>query len=329
MRTVVAEAGHPRALHPGALRSAQYDGFTVGPLVTIESVSQLAQAHGVLGHLDLPKEGDSVGRTLRLVGWALGRETVLARQVELRTNARTLVTVPLDQPRSDVAAAFPAHAGAGTSGFAVSVPLLGLSLLELAVDVVLDDETRLPLAEVRARPSFAGEDSAGMATLVSVVITASTGDASSSEAIESVLAQTYPNFELVLVTGSDNASVIASAKRYSGVRVVKSSPGIAAARDAGLRASSGSVLVFLDANERLLGRTARADCPTGERLRLRQVCRHTRVPRPARVPPATTDHGRQLRGPAGSELRPHPGGGDVPAGCARGSWGLRRELGSL
>jgi glycosyltransferase involved in cell wall biosynthesis len=73
------------------------------------------------------------------------------------------------------------------------------------------------------------------------------------EAIESVLAQSHPNFEIVVVDdGSpDNTSEVAA--RYPGVRCVRQeNQGLAAARNTGLRCSNGSYLLFLDADDRLL-----------------------------------------------------------------------------
>lgn len=74
-----------------------------------------------------------------------------------------------------------------------------------------------------------------------------------SEAIESVLSQTYPHTEIIVVDdgSTDNTSEIAA--RYSCVRCVRqSNQGLAAARNRGLSASKGSHLIFLDADDRLV-----------------------------------------------------------------------------
>jgi glycosyltransferase involved in cell wall biosynthesis len=74
------------------------------------------------------------------------------------------------------------------------------------------------------------------------------------EAIESVLSQTYPHFEVVVVDdgSTDNTQEVAS--RYPGVRCVRQedNQGLAAARNTGIRRSRGEYLVFLDADDRLL-----------------------------------------------------------------------------
>jgi glycosyltransferase involved in cell wall biosynthesis len=74
-----------------------------------------------------------------------------------------------------------------------------------------------------------------------------------AEAIESVLLQTYPHIEVVVVDdGSpDNTGEIAA--RYPGVRYVREPQrGVSEARNLGIRTSNGSFLIFLDADDRLL-----------------------------------------------------------------------------
>jgi len=74
-----------------------------------------------------------------------------------------------------------------------------------------------------------------------------------SEAIESVLSQSYENFEVVVVDdgSTDNTSEVAS--RYAKVRLIRQeNKGLSAARNAGLAESNGEYMVFLDADDRLL-----------------------------------------------------------------------------
>jgi hypothetical protein len=73
------------------------------------------------------------------------------------------------------------------------------------------------------------------------------------EAIESVLAQTLADLELTVVDDGSSDNTCEVAARYPGVRCIRQpNEGVAAARNAGLAASSGDFAVFLDADDRLL-----------------------------------------------------------------------------
>ena len=75
------------------------------------------------------------------------------------------------------------------------------------------------------------------------------------EAIESALGQTWPDVEIIVVddgSTDDTADVVG---RYDGVRYIhQRNSGLAAARNAGARAGSGSHFVFLDADDRITPR---------------------------------------------------------------------------
>lgn len=91
-----------------------------------------------------------------------------------------------------------------------------------------------------------------MRDLVSVVIPCYKQAGFLAEAIESVLAQTYPNVEIIVVDdGSpDDTSVVAL--HYPGVRCLRqTNQGLSAARNTGIRETHGEFLVFLDADDRL------------------------------------------------------------------------------
>ena len=73
------------------------------------------------------------------------------------------------------------------------------------------------------------------------------------QAIESVLAQSYSNFELIVVDDGSADSTADVIKLYSRVQYVfQQNAGLASARNTGLRQSRGKFLVFLDADDRLL-----------------------------------------------------------------------------
>ena len=74
-----------------------------------------------------------------------------------------------------------------------------------------------------------------------------------SEAVESLLAQSYPNIEIIVVDdgSTDNTAEVASC--YANVQLVRQgNSGLATARNRGIRASRGDYMVFLDADDLLL-----------------------------------------------------------------------------
>jgi glycosyltransferase involved in cell wall biosynthesis len=96
-------------------------------------------------------------------------------------------------------------------------------------------------------------DNENNSLLVSVIIPCYNQAHFLHEAIESVLKQTYPHFEIIVVDdGSpDNASEVAA--RYPEVRCVRQqNQGLPSARNAGFRVSKGHYLLFLDSDDRLL-----------------------------------------------------------------------------
>jgi glycosyltransferase involved in cell wall biosynthesis len=93
--------------------------------------------------------------------------------------------------------------------------------------------------------------------LVSVVVPCFNQAHFLSEAIDSVLAQTHPAVEVVVVDDGSDDNSYEVAGRHPGVRRIRqSNRGVAAARNLGLGESSGSYAVFLDADDRLLPHAA-------------------------------------------------------------------------
>jgi glycosyltransferase involved in cell wall biosynthesis len=87
--------------------------------------------------------------------------------------------------------------------------------------------------------------------LVSVIIPCYNGEAFLKEAIDSVLAQTYRNVEIIVV---DDGSTDGSAEiaRKLPVRYIRQpNSGLTASRNLGIRESQGDYIVFLDADDRL------------------------------------------------------------------------------
>jgi hypothetical protein len=93
---------------------------------------------------------------------------------------------------------------------------------------------------------------------VSIVIRCFNHDRYVGEAIDSSLAQSWPDTEVVVVDDGSTDNSAAVIRRRPGVRLVQqTNRGLAAARNAGLAACRGDVVIFLDADDRLWPDAAR------------------------------------------------------------------------
>lgn len=89
--------------------------------------------------------------------------------------------------------------------------------------------------------------------IVSVVIPCHNHAAYIAEAIESVRAQTYPAIEIIVVDDGSTDASAAVASRYPDVRVIRQPQrGPSAARNSGCAACAGDLVVFLDADDKLV-----------------------------------------------------------------------------
>jgi glycosyltransferase involved in cell wall biosynthesis len=228
----------------------------MGALVEISDVSLSDPLPESLagGFIDEPKAGATVdARALDLLGWALGAEA-RATAVEFSIGGEVFWRAPLRWERPDLADAFPEHPQAARAGFRTTLNTIGTpAAFELEVSVVLAGQGRAHLGTIRGLHRWRRDRSPAFAELVSVVIPCFGQAHYLGEAIESVLAQSYPHLEVLVVDDAspDNASSIAS--RYPGVRCVRGEEkGVSAARNVGIRNTNGDFLVFLDADDRLL-----------------------------------------------------------------------------
>lgn len=90
---------------------------------------------------------------------------------------------------------------------------------------------------------------------VSVIITCYNQARFLGEAVESVLAQTRPVAEIIVVDDGSSDAPSSVAARYPEVTFTRQeNRGVAAARNAGLARSTGAYVVFLDGDDRLLPR---------------------------------------------------------------------------
>lgn len=212
------------------------------------------------GFLDEPKPGAVLdAKAVDVLGWALGAGQ-RAVAAEFAIDGSTFWRAPLRAQRPDLAEAFPDREEAGTAGFRTTVNMIGTPAeFELQVSIVLKGQRRASLASIRGRHRWRQDRAPAFAELVSVVIPCYRQAQYLGEAIESVLEQTYPHLEVLVVDdeSTDNASQIAA--RYPGVRCVRErNCGMAEARNVGVRATNGDFLVFLDADDRLLPEAVQA-----------------------------------------------------------------------
>ena len=99
-------------------------------------------------------------------------------------------------------------------------------------------------------PAASGE----IVPTVSVIIPAHNAERHLAQAIDSVLAQTYQDFEILLVDDGSTDNTLQVAERYrEQVRIyTQEQCGPSAARNAGLRKAQGKFVAFLDADDILL-----------------------------------------------------------------------------
>jgi glycosyltransferase involved in cell wall biosynthesis len=90
------------------------------------------------------------------------------------------------------------------------------------------------------------------APLVSVVIPCYNQARFLPEAIDSVLRQTYPDVDVIVVDDGSTDETSNVVARYQGIEAIRQeNRGLAAARNRGLEASRGAYVLFLDADDRL------------------------------------------------------------------------------
>jgi glycosyltransferase involved in cell wall biosynthesis len=110
---------------------------------------------------------------------------------------------------------------------------------------------------------------------VTVVMAVKNAAAYLSDALDSIVRQTYAPHEVILVDGGSTDETHAIAARYAGVRVIQESGrGYASAWNDGIRASAGDCIALLDSDDRwvrdklrwqtdALAADADADCVVG------------------------------------------------------------------
>jgi len=243
----------------------------MGALVEIQEVALAEPLAPELrrGYVDEPHAGAVLdAHAVDVLGWALGARA-RAVAVEFAIGDEPFWRAPLRAERTDLVEVFADAPEARRSGFATTLNLIGAPAeFELRVSTVLKGRRRAPLATIRGRRRWRRDRSPAFAELVSVVIACRGQAPRLDETIESALAQIYPHVEVVVVEDGPTEDASQIAARYPGVRCMGTrrdgepapapgrgpSAGVAQARNAGIRATNGDFLVFLDAGDRLLER---------------------------------------------------------------------------
>jgi glycosyltransferase involved in cell wall biosynthesis len=202
-------------------------------------------------YLDFPRTGTTAEAAAVVIrGWVIGRSSP-AVAVEILDDGRVIRRVPVDTVREDVARVYPTAPGSSVSGFGTTLRMRAGVERDLEVQAVLEDRARVPLSTLRLRTRWRPDES-GDSPLVSVVIPCYRQAHYLATAIESVLVQTYPHVEILVIDDGSPDNTAEIAARYPGVRCIgQPNRGVSEARNLGIRSSNGSFLIFLDADDRL------------------------------------------------------------------------------
>ena len=224
--------------------------------ITAVSLPEMDAEELVGRHIDFPVQGSRTEAfAFEIMGWVLAKNSP-AVAVEVVADGKVLRRVPVDFPRPDLSDGFPDVPEAARAGFQTQLNLLGMGPdIELCVRAVSRSRSRIDLGVIRTRLGWRAAADDSLARLISVVIPCYRQAHFLPEAIESVLAQTYPHCEIVVVNDGSTDNVDEVAARYPGVRcITQENAGLSAARNTGIRHTNGDYLVFLDADDRLLPR---------------------------------------------------------------------------
>lgn len=145
------EASNPSPVPAPRWRPHRRGAAVSGALEVLDvSLASAGEGQAVrAAHLDGPVRGMRVqDGPLRVVGWAVG-ERAPVREVEVVCDGEVVGRASVDVARPRVAERFAGVAGAERAGFDLGLEPSGRGISELAVEAVLGDGSRAPLATVR------------------------------------------------------------------------------------------------------------------------------------------------------------------------------------
>ena len=186
------------------------------PLIEIRAV-ELAddESRRLWGcYIDQPAPGGIFdGGVVDTWGWVLGRTSPTVA-VEFLEGGRLLRRVPVNVRRADLLAAFPGVPTADRSGFRTVIPIEGRDAeFRIEVHAVLKDKSRVLVGTLVARRRWRESISGPGAGLVSIIIPCYNLSQYLGEAVESALAQTYPQIVVVVFDeGSSNRTEVVAAR---------------------------------------------------------------------------------------------------------------------
>jgi glycosyltransferase involved in cell wall biosynthesis len=216
---------------------------------SITEILHVVERRSARGEIDLPTRGATVyGGSIDVEGWVLGEHSP-ARAVEVVVDGTVVERARLGVPRPDVAARYPDIPEAGETGFFLTIEVPRTPAFDLHIRGVLADETRHELGIVRARRHNRAAPPHGAS--VSVVIPCYNQARYIADAIGSVLAQTYPKFDMVVVDDGSTDGSADIVERFQVPIVRQERGGPAAARNAGFQSTTGEYVVFLDGDNML------------------------------------------------------------------------------
>lgn len=208
----------------------------MGQLVEVLTVAvEEAVENGPLlgASVDEPAAGRKVAaRAVEIDGWVLGSEST-PEEVEVTVDGETLARAPVQQPRPDIAEAFPGVEAAAVSGFGLVLDATALPAETEAQVLARFDELRAPIGALRLRRCWRDGSPADEPAVVSIVIVAGPAGAEGIERTRESLAaqERAPLLEPVIADGEASDE--------------------AACRNEAIRRSNGEQLLFVEAGKRL------------------------------------------------------------------------------
>lgn len=237
-----------RKVPPPVVRAA---GDTQQPMLEIVGVPQTATASALLQgyQLEHPQPGERhQSRLISLRGWCVGQHTPVVA-IEVLHHGVVIQRGPVNIERPDIGQHYPLVAHAAQSGFCVEVYVIGPGLFNLHIQAVLADQQRVVLGSLNVY----GPEPSDEFPLVSVITPCYRQAHFLSETIASVMEQTYPNIEYVVVDDGSPDNTAEVVARYPGVRYIwQPNQERSVARNTGLRHTRGEYVMFLDSDDRLL-----------------------------------------------------------------------------